>query len=34
VPTCIFFKGGTEVDRFVGYKDLREVKDRENKVLS
>ncbi len=28
VPTCIFFKDGTEVDRFVGYKDLREVKER------
>ena len=33
VPTCIFFKGGTEVDRFVGYKDLREVKDRVTKIL-
>jgi thioredoxin 1 len=34
VPTCIFFKGGTEVDRFVGYKDLREIKERVTRVLA
>jgi thioredoxin 1 len=34
VPTCIFFKGGAEVDRFVGFKDLREVKEKVNKVLA
>ena len=33
VPTCIFFKQGKEVDRFVGVQDLRAVKDRVEKVL-
>ena len=26
VPTCIFFKGGREVDRFTGVQDVRSVK--------
>jgi thioredoxin 1 len=34
VPTCIFFKGGKEVDRFTGALDLRSVKDRVEKVLA
>ena len=34
VPTCIFFKGGREVDRFVGSQDLRAVKERVEKVLT
>jgi thioredoxin 1 len=34
VPTCIFFKGGKEVDRFSGVQDLRTVKDRVEKVIS
>lgn len=34
VPTCIFFKGGREVDRFVGSQDLRAVKERVEKVLA
>lgn len=33
VPTCIFFKNGKEVDRFLGALDLRSVKDRVEKVL-
>ncbi len=33
VPTCIFFKGGKEVDRFTGNRDLRAVKDMVEKVL-
>ena len=34
VPTCIFFRGGKEVDRFSGNQDLRTVKDRVEKVLT
>lgn len=34
VPTCVFFKEGKEVDRFVGNQDLRSVKDRVDKVLT
>ena len=33
VPTCILFKNGVEVDRFMGNQDLRSVKARVNKVL-
>lgn len=33
VPTCILFKNGKEVDRFMGNKDLRSVKERVDKVL-
>jgi thioredoxin 1 len=33
VPTCIFFKDGKEVDRFLGNMDIRAVKDRVEKVL-
>lgn len=33
VPTCIFFKGGKEVDRFNGNADLRTVKGRVDRVL-
>jgi len=33
VPTCIFFKNGKEVDRFLGNQDLRAVKERVDKVL-
>jgi len=33
VPTCVFLKGGREVDRFSGVQDLRAVKDRVDKVL-
>ncbi|MEZ5990019.1 MAG: thioredoxin [Planctomycetota bacterium] len=33
VPTCIFFKGGTEVDRFHGMKDLNEVRGFVEKVI-
>ncbi len=33
VPTCIFFKTGKEVDRFVGNLDLRSIKERVEKVL-
>lgn len=33
VPTCIFFKGGKEVDRFYGNQDLRSVKGQVEKVL-
>lgn len=33
VPTCIFFKDGKEVDRFVGNQDLRSVRQRIEKVL-
>ncbi|MCC6672861.1 MAG: thioredoxin [Planctomycetes bacterium] len=33
VPTCIFFKGGVEVDRFIGNLDLRSVKARVTKVV-
>jgi thioredoxin 1 len=34
VPTCIFFKTGKEVARFVGNQDLRSVKERVEKVLA
>ena len=34
VPTVIFFKGGREVDRFVGNLDLRAIKERVEKVLT
>ena len=33
VPTCVFFKEGVEVDRFVGVQELRSVKERVEKVL-
>jgi len=33
VPTCVFFKGGKEVDRFIGNQDLRSIKDRVEKVV-
>ena len=34
VPTCVFLKKGQEVDRFQGNLDLRQVKERVDKVLS
>lgn len=34
VPTCVFFKDGTEVDRFVGMRDLREIRDYVEKILT
>lgn len=34
LPTCIFFHGGKEVDRFTGSRDLRGVKEYVEKVLS
>ncbi|MBK8101700.1 MAG: thioredoxin [Planctomycetes bacterium] len=34
VPTCIFFKDGKEVDRFLGNLDIRNVKARVDKVLA
>jgi thioredoxin 1 len=34
VPTCIFFKDGKEVDRFLGNQDIRTVKARVDKVLA
>ncbi len=34
VPTCIFFKNGAEVDRFMGYRDLKEIKTLTEKVLA
>jgi thioredoxin 1 len=33
VPTCILFRAGKEVDRFMGNQDLRSVRDRVTKVL-
>jgi len=33
VPTCIFFRNGSEVDRFVGYKDLKDVRERVQRVI-
>lgn len=33
VPTCIFFRDGKEVDRFIGNEDLRSVRQRIEKVL-
>lgn len=33
VPTCIFFQGGKEVDRFIGNEDLRKLKARVDKIL-
>ncbi|MEO0479067.1 MAG: thioredoxin [Planctomycetota bacterium] len=33
VPTCIFFSNGVEVDRFVGNKDLKQIKSSVEKVL-
>ncbi len=34
VPTCIFFKTGKEVDRFMGNLDLRSIKEKVEKVVS
>ncbi|MFK7739859.1 MAG: thioredoxin [Planctomycetota bacterium] len=34
VPTCIFFRDGKEVDRFMGNADLRTVKGHVDRVLS
>lgn len=34
VPTCIFFSGGKEVERFQGNRDLRFIKELVDKVLS
>ncbi len=34
VPTCIFFKTGKEVDRFMGNLDLRSIKEKIEKVVS
>ncbi len=34
VPTCVFYKGNKEVDRFSGALDLRGVKSRVDKVLA
>jgi thioredoxin 1 len=34
VPTCIFFHGGKEVDRFTGLRDLRAVREMVEKVLN
>ncbi len=34
VPTCIFFKDGKEVDRFIGNLDLRSVRQRIEKVMA
>lgn len=34
VPTCIFFRDGKEVDRFVGNQDLRSIRQRVEKVLA
>ncbi len=34
VPTCILFKDGKEVDRFMGLQDLNAVKQRVEKVLA
>lgn len=33
VPTCIFFRDGKEVDRFMGNADLRTVKGHVDRVL-
>ncbi len=33
VPTCVFFKNGAEVDRFIGMKDIREIRNQVDKVL-
>lgn len=34
VPTCIFFHNGTEVSRFVGDKNIREIKESCERVIS
>jgi thioredoxin 1 len=33
VPTCVLFKDGKEVDRFMGNKDLRSIKERVDRLL-
>jgi thioredoxin 1 len=33
VPTCILFKDGKEVDRFMGNKDLRSIKERVDRLI-
>jgi len=33
VPTCVFFKNGREVDRFLGDPDINSLRERVNKVL-
>ncbi len=33
VPTCIFFKDGAEVDRFMGMKDLNQIRESVEKVI-
>lgn len=34
VPTCIFFKDGAEVERFVGNRDLKDIKALVDKVIA
>jgi thioredoxin 1 len=34
VPTCIFFKSGAEVDRFMGLRDVKDVRALVDKVLT
>lgn len=34
VPTCIFFRGGSEIDRFMGIEDLKQIRSRVEKVLA
>ena len=34
VPTCIFFRDGSEVERFVGNRDLKDIKSMVEKVIT
>ena len=34
VPTCIFFKDGSEVERFMGNRDLKEIRQLVDKILA
>jgi len=34
VPTCIFFKSGNEADRFIGIKDIKEIRGMVDRVLA
>lgn len=33
VPTCIFFKDGSEVERFMGNRDLKEIRQLVDKII-
>ena len=33
VPTVVFFKGGQEVDRFIGLRDIKSIREMADKII-